>query len=97
MNKHILTFLSLLLCFIASIERPVFSADFDKGFAAYKSGDYAAALREFKPLAQQGNAGPHYFLGDMYNEGHGLPQNFVYAHMWYNIAASSELILVNLH
>ena len=32
------------------------SADFQKGLDAYKKGDYATALREWKPLAKQGNA-----------------------------------------
>ena len=32
------------------------SADFQKGSAAYKSGDFATALREWKPLAEQGDA-----------------------------------------
>ena len=31
-------------------------ADFDKGVAAYESGDFATALREWRPLAKQGNA-----------------------------------------
>jgi hypothetical protein len=30
------------------------SADFQKGVAAYQSGDYATALREWTPLAEQG-------------------------------------------
>jgi hypothetical protein len=33
------------------------SADFQKGLTAYKSGDYATALREWEPLAEQGDAG----------------------------------------
>ena len=31
---------------------------FDKGVAAYKRGDYATALRELRPLAEQGNRQP---------------------------------------
>ena len=38
------------------------SADFQKGAAAYKSGDYATALREWKPLAEQGNSSAQYIL-----------------------------------
>jgi hypothetical protein len=33
------------------------SADFQTGVGAYGRGDYATALREFRPLAEQGNAG----------------------------------------
>ena len=32
------------------------SADFQKGVTAYGSGDYATVLREWTPLAKQGNA-----------------------------------------
>ena len=35
------------------------SADFQKGVTAYESGDYATALREWKPLAEKGDAYPH--------------------------------------
>ena len=39
---------------------------FREGLAAYNSGDYATALREFRPLAQQGEAHAQYYLGLMY-------------------------------
>jgi TPR repeat protein len=65
------------------------SADFQKGLTAYQSGDYATALREWTPLAKQGIAGAQYNLGVMYGDGTGVPQDYVYAHMWYNIAAIS--------
>jgi uncharacterized protein len=32
------------------------SADFQNGLNAYKTGDYATALREWEPPAKQGNA-----------------------------------------
>ena len=32
------------------------NADLEKGWAAYDRGDYATALREWKPLAEQGDA-----------------------------------------
>ena len=31
------------------------SQDFQKGLAAYESGDYATALREWTPLAEKGD------------------------------------------
>ena len=36
------------------------SQDWQKGVTAHESGDYATALREWKPLAQQGNAAAQY-------------------------------------
>jgi len=42
-------------------------ADYDDGLAAYNRGDYAAALQEWRPLAEQGDAKAQYNLGVMYN------------------------------
>ena len=57
--------------------------------ASYEAGDYGTALREFQPLAKQGNAAAQNNLGFMYHTGEGVPKDNVYAHMWWNIAASS--------
>ena len=64
-------------------------AGFDEGLAAYRRGDYATALREWRPLAEQGDADAQYNLGVMYEHGQGVPQDYAHAHMWYNLAASS--------
>ena len=63
------------------------SADFQKGLAAYDSGDYATALREWTPLAEQGNANAQFNLGVMYDKGEGVPQNYKTAVKWYRLAA----------
>jgi TPR repeat protein len=65
------------------------AADYDKGVAAYWSEDYASALREWRPLAEQGNALAQFNLGLMYFYGQGVPKDFVSAHMWVNIAAAN--------
>ena len=62
-------------------------ADFQTGWAAYKRGDYATALREFRPLANQGNAGAQNNLGVMYDKGQGVPQDYAEAVKWYRKAA----------
>ncbi len=62
-------------------------ADFQDGLAAYDRGDYAAALREWRPLAEQGHAMAQTFLGVMYSKGQGVPQDYVLAHMWFDLAA----------
>ena len=63
------------------------SADFKKGQTAYKIGDYATALREWKPLAEKGNAIAQSNLGWMYAQGQGVPQNHKTAVKWYKLAA----------
>ena len=42
-------------------------ADLDDGVAAYESGDYATALQEWRPLAEQGVAEAQFSLGLMYD------------------------------
>ena len=63
-------------------------AGLDEGVAAYDRGDYAAALREFRPLAEQGNAKAQKYLGLIYVGDLGVPQDYVQAHMWLDLAAS---------
>ena len=65
------------------------SADRQVGLDAARRGDFAIALREFTPLAEQGNATAQLNLGSMYVLGQGVIQDNIYAHMWLNIAASN--------
>ncbi len=71
--------------------------DFDPGMEAYERGDYATALKEWRPLAEQGDAAAQYNLGRMYHEGEGVPQDDVQAHLWANLAAAqgNELARIN--
>ena len=62
-------------------------AGFDEGLAAYERGDYATALKEFRPLAAQGNAAAQNNLGLMYSNGAGVPQDDAEAVKWYRKAA----------
>ena len=68
-------------------------AGFDEGLAAYNRGDYATALREFRPLAEQGNAIAQYELGAMYDSGLSLPQDYTRAVKWYRKAAEQDLTI----
>ena len=63
------------------------SADFQKGMDAAKRGDYATALREWKPLAEQGNAIAQINLGWIYAKGKGVPQNDKTAAKWFRLSA----------
>jgi len=62
-------------------------AGFDEGKAAYHRSDSVTALREFRSLAEQGDTGSRIYLGVMYARGHGVLQDYVRAHMWFNLAA----------
>ncbi len=41
-----------------------------------------------RKAAEQGKARAQYNLGIMYGKGQGVPQDYVQAHMWFNLAAS---------
>ena len=66
---------------------PVAAQDYQKGYDAYQAGDYATAMQEFRPLAEQGNTILQTVVGDMYRKGKGVPQNYAEAIKWYRLAA----------
>ena len=67
------------------------SGDFKKGLTAAQSGDFATALREWTPLAEQGNATAQYNLGLMFEKGRGVPQNYKTAVKWWKLAAQQGI------
>jgi TPR repeat protein len=62
-------------------------ADFQKGWDAAKRGDYTTALRELRPLAEQGHSRARMVLGLMYEKGDGVPQDYKKAFKWFRLAA----------
>ena len=62
-------------------------ADFATGLAAYERRDYAAAIREWQPLADAGDASAQFNLGLLHYDGLGVPQNFAEAAEWFRKAA----------
>ncbi len=81
----------LIAIFIAAIvafSAPA-TADSQDGWDAYKRGDSATALKEWRPLAEQGDASAQFYLGFMYSDGLGVLQDNRRTHMWLNIAASN--------
>jgi len=68
MKKLTLATLLIISCATA------WAADYGKGLTAYKAGDFAAALTEWKPLAAQGEAEVQYNLGVLYANGEGATE-----------------------
>ena len=56
--------------------------------SAKAAQDYAQAVAWYRKAADQGYAFAQNSLGDMYADGHGVPQDYVLARMWFNLAAS---------
>jgi len=80
--KRILAALLLL-----TLAAPASGQDFEKGLRAYEQRDYATALSEWRPLAEQGNIDAQYRLGMAYAGGHGVPQDYAKAAKWHQKAA----------
>ena len=62
-------------------------ADFNDGWVASEEGDYKTAFNEWKPLAEQGDAGAQHNLGWMYGNGKGVLKDDKQAVKWYQKAA----------
>ena len=63
-------------------------ADYADGQRAWDAGRHSEALREWQAAANAGDAKAMLALGRLYVQGLGAPQNYVQAHMWFNLAAS---------
>jgi hypothetical protein len=61
--------------------------DLNKGLEAAQAGDFTTALKEWRPLADQGDAAAQYYLGAMYYYGDGVVQDYTEAMRWYLLAA----------
>ncbi len=48
------------------------------------------AVQEIRLAAEQGDARAQYALGLIYHNGEGVPQDFVEAHKWLNLAAAKD-------
>ena len=89
MMMHRRSILTALVATLTSLVllTAVHAADLQAGIDAYKQGNFAKALREWLPLAEQGHVGAQTVLGFMYERGKGLPKDAAEAVTWYRKAA----------
>ena len=80
------TLMSLAVVLVAVLFSAPSRAGFDEGFGAFGRGDYATALKEFRPLAEQGHTEAQKILGQMYKDGTGVSQDYEEAVRWYRLA-----------
>jgi len=85
MTRLIVILPALLLTLL--VGNPASSADYQKGVDAALQRDFATALKEWKPLAERGDATPQFQLGWLYREGLGVTQDYKTAMRWYARAA----------
>ncbi len=63
-------------------------SSYQEGFDTHERGDYDTTLKEFRQLAEQGDAVAQFNMGNMFRLGKGVPQDDVQAHMWLNLATA---------
>lgn len=86
MNLRVVVFAVVLLATRFTVS--VAAGPYEDASAAYVSGHYAVAMRLWQPMADQGDSDAQYGLGLMYDKGRGVTQNFVLAHMWFDLSAA---------
>ena len=79
--------LSSALLFALLAAGPAAAGPLQAGIAAYNRHDYPTAARLLLPLAQHGNPMAQTYVGFMFANGRGLPQNYVAAADWYRAAS----------
>jgi TPR repeat protein len=77
----------MAMALVACSKKP--KGNFDAGVAAFERSDYAAALKEFKPLAEDGHIESQGKLCQMYMEGKGVPINTPEVLKWCRMAADN--------
>lgn len=86
MKRSIKSLLATLVVSL-SLAAPVLAGPLADGAVAHERGDYATALRLWRPLAEQGDALIQNLLGNMYRAGEGVPQDYAKAARWHRKAA----------
>jgi len=81
-------YLILVFCLLLAAPLPA-RADFDAGVAAYERGDFEAAMTEWLPLAEAGDAEAQYRIGRLYDRGEGVEESSRNALHWYKISAEN--------
>ncbi len=77
---------AIIFLLSAGLSAPV-AAGMEEGTAAYESGDFAAAHREFLPAARSGDARAQFSLGVLSLRGQGVGRDYAVAMKWLRMAA----------
>ncbi len=80
----------MLVALAACATEGGWSDELKAGGAAYDRGDYATALRQWRPLAEQGNADAQAQLGAMYYNGWGVPKDNAESTKWFRKSADQD-------
>lgn len=87
MKKSAVVFLAAFLLIV--LAGPAW-ADYEAGLKAYNKGDYVTALKEWRPLAEQGHPSAQVHLGLMHAQGQGVARDYQKAVSWFRKAAEQN-------
>jgi len=80
----------LNLSLLTLLSAPTLAADLENGLTAVRRGDYATAVREWTPFAEEGDAKAQALLGLMYDKGFGVERDYATAVEWVQLAAEQR-------
>jgi uncharacterized protein len=81
-----------LIAIVLSVFAPAAAQDINAGMEAYERGDYAAALREWRSVAEDGDEIAQYNLGVLYANGQGVEQDNIEAFKWWRRSAQQGFV-----
>jgi uncharacterized protein len=90
--SHLRSILITLALSFVVLSIPASAQDFERGYRAFERGDYAAALRDFRPLADRGIAKAQLAMGLSYLFGEGKLNNGTKAIFWIRKAAEQDFV-----
>jgi len=91
MKTFRLALLCLILSYLTLASAPkAFANPMATGMAAYISGDYQRAIKEWRPLAEAGNPIAQYHMGVIYRDGRGVDIDLAEAMRWWTLAAKNS-------
>ena len=80
-----------------SFTAPVAAGPVEDAAAAHARGDFATAVRLWRPLAEQGYAATQSSLAYLYVHGQGVTQDYAEGLKWYRRAAEQGLAIAQLN
>lgn len=86
LRRYARAVVGLILC-TAIFANPAAANTLRQGIRAFAAHDYVTAARIFTELAPQGNPMAQTYLGYMFANGKGVPQDFIVAAGWYRCAS----------
>lgn len=89
MMKTAVLILAAFLAIPVAAARADGTEDFFEGVKSYRAREFDDAAEWFRKAAEQGDGEAQFLLGRMHYDGNSIAVDYVQAHMWFDLAASS--------